>query len=926
MLQHRSSRIRARYRSIILIVGLIGLLLIVGILQGPVSADDIPASRRVLVDASDSALRANLRSNRAQLLVDYGTFALWEVPAEVPLPSSLQERAATFNHIVLRDEVLDTGTTPAPTSQRRARLAGQQFWLVQFIGPVKEAWLADIEAAGLDIVAYMPHYAYVVWGDNHSLQQLDRLATTDPLIQWTGAYAPEYRLAPALKQAAASLPGAAPLDVTIQIYRSATTDQTLDRLRDLALSVHHPAADMQDFRIVSLQLPAAAIARVATWNDVYNIEPWTQPVKHDEIQNQLVAGNVITEGIDDFVVPEGPGYLTWLESKGFPQDPERYPIIDVVDTGLDTGDINNLHPDLYELGDTSNPARVVAIANCTSDPEGNGEDGHGTLNAGILAGYNDQTTEPYIDDEGYSLGLGVSPYSRLSSTKIFTKFGYSIVNCGGADHQEVVAQSVANDAVMSLNSWGVPTSKGAYTIRSQSYDMLTRDASSSQAGHQEMLHVFAAGNSGPADGTVQPPGTGKNVLTVGASESVRDQGVLDGCNDGQSNNANDMADFSGRGPTIDGRSKPDIVAPGVHIQSIASQDPDFTGSGPCGPAGGGAYYPPGQELYTWSSGTSHAAPAVAGAASLLYEYYGRVLDPGQVPSPAMLKALLLNTPRYMDGLDANDTLPGAAQGWGNLSLDRVLDDTPMYLLDQEVLLNATGQTYTISGQVAQNTRPVQVSLVWTDAPGSTTGAAYVNNLDLEVSVDGSVYRGNVFDGPTSVPGGSFDEVNNVENVFVPAGVSGDINVRVIARNIAGDGVPDNADSNDQDFALVVYNYQPPSGTPPDEPITFLDVTVDSDTLPADGQSTTTVRASLTYSDGSPASVQPITFETDLGQISTASVQTDEGGKASATLQTGTTPGVATVTVQAPNGTSHTVTVVFESMPDIFLPLIVSQSQ
>jgi hypothetical protein len=48
-------------------------------------------------------------------------------------------------------------------------------------------------------------------------------------------------------------------------------------------------------------------------------------------------------------------------------------------------------------------------------------------------------------------------------------------------------------------------------------------------------------------------------------------------------------------------------------------------------------------------------------------------------------------------------------------------------------------------------------------------------------------------------------LNNLEAVYAPAGASGEFTVRVVAANIAGDGIPGNGDATDQDFALVVYN-------------------------------------------------------------------------------------------------------------------------
>jgi uncharacterized repeat protein (TIGR01451 family) len=217
------------------------------------------------------------------------------------------------------------------------------------------------------------------------------------------------------------------------------------------------------------------------------------------------------------------------------------------------------------------------------------------------------------------------------------------------------------------------------------------------------------------------------------------------------------------------------------------------------------YYPISQTLYTWSSGTSHSTPAVAGAASLIYEYYGRLMSEGETPSPAMLKALMLNTPRYLNGVGTGGTLPSPNQGWGDVDLGQVFDGLPRAMIDQWHLFDATGDLFATTGTVYSSTRPFHVTVVWTDAPGPTTGNAYVNDLNLEVTVGGVTYKGNVFSGAFSTSGGVADARNNVESVFVPAGITGTFQVKVVAANLPGDGVPGNADATDQDFALLIYN-------------------------------------------------------------------------------------------------------------------------
>jgi Subtilase family/Bacterial Ig domain len=804
------------------------------------------ATHKVVVQANERELRDSILSQGGSIIEDYGAFVLMSATGAAADGVSTQSVAGSsvrddMNVLLLRAGAFDTteGETASASSLGEQDPAAEQLYLVQFVGPIKKQWVNELRSAA-EIVSYIPNNAYLVRATADGLSHISNFKSDGRSpVQWTGAFKPGYKIAPEI-----SLDSDEEITSTVQLVSSAATAQEIQDLtaRSSASIINEPTSVL-NYTNVRIKVRPQRLPDIARMSNVVWIEPWSEPVLNDEKQGLILAGKLTGS--------ETPSsYLAWLQSKGITSSPDF--LVDVADTGIDQGSLDPqvLHKDFLN---SAGLARVVyaRYAGATDQqPVPQDVAGHGTINASIVGGYNVDTAFPYVDAEGYKFGLGIHPYARLGITQIFAP------EYTNPSFASMVDRMYGDGARISSNSWG--SYSNSYSADSQQYDSLVRDAQPTVQGNQEITILFSSGNKGPG-GNLTSPGNAKNVIDVGASENLRPG--LDGCTIDTSgaDDITSLISFSSGGPTTDGRVKPDIVAPGTHIQGARSQARGYTASGVCNWS-----YPLGQTLYTWSSGTSHAAPAVAGGAALVRQLFQQSVGHG--PSPALIKAYLANSATYMTGLMAGDSLPGSNQGWGLMSLGRAMDGIPRTMVDEDQMLSTTGQVFTLHGTVGDPSKPFRITLAWTDAPGNPAANPVVNDLDLQVDIGGKTYLGNHFSGAVSVEGGSADHLNNLEAVFAPPGASGIFTIRVVAANITGDGVPGNSDLTDQDFALVVYNTQSSGGGggPVDLPPSV------SLTTPAGGEHLTvgtTVRIQWTASDDKGIQSQHVEFSPDGASFS-----------------------------------------------------------
>jgi hypothetical protein len=766
---------------------------------------------------NDSTKIGELLSTGGTLVAEYDEFSIISMPIlEKAVSFSISSTSTADSSIVgvedasyMREIKLNSGTISTGDKEFirafttsavsvPSEFSGMQ--LLQFVGPVKGVWIDEVkQKTGLKFVNYIPNNAYLISG---SEEQFDDLEDLDlDYVQWLGEYSNDMRLQPGVADNIA-LGDVSKYSVQL-LLDDILNEETLQLLKEFSNN-SFSSYKMGGLSVVNCvaELSGEQVTLLSKQQDVISINLYYEMQLHGERQALVMADKFLSDGT--LPLPRTNSYLEWFIDKGFTQQQfiDSGFIVDVTDDGFDNGDATNPGNSEFCVSNNATLGSRVAYAEIALGTSGisnpAGADGHGNLNLSIIGGFNNGTGTPTnIDPQGYHYGLGIVPFAMLGSTKIFTDSG----SWGNPIYRLMVDRQYANGARIHSDSWGANTP--LYTSDAQIFDYFVRDASISDSGNQEMIFVFSAGNAGPSASSIGSPGTAKNVFTVGGSENYdADLNYTDGSGitPAGADNVNDITSFSSRGPTKDGRIKPDIVAPASHIHGAASQYAGYTGDGVSD-----KYNPVGQTKYAESSGTSHSCPAVSAASALLRQWF---INHGDIPpSPAMNKAWIMNSARYLTGAYGNDDLPSNSQGMGAASLATMLDDTERFFVDQDIdqLFTASGNEFSFVGEIVDTQKMFRVTLAWTDAPGSTTGAAYVNDLDLIVLINDIPYYGNVFVTNQSAVGGSGDRINNVESVFLPAGLSGNVEVKVLSVNIAGDGVPGNDTLLDQDFALVSYN-------------------------------------------------------------------------------------------------------------------------
>ena len=313
--------------------------------------------------------------------------------------------------------------------------------------------------------------------------------------------------------------------------------------------------------------------------------------------------------------------------------------------------------------------------------------------------------------------------------------------------------------VLTNNSYGVGyncETNGTYNYSSNALDWQMREM-------PELLHVYAAGNSGYSVCGNYPDGyksvlryyqSAKNVLTVG---NLRQSRELNG--------------GSSKGPVADGRLKPEVVAIGSDVMSTGRNFDYYNGTG-----------------------TSMASPSTVGTLTLLNERY-RELNGGDIPKGGLMKAVACNTAD-----DLGNTGPDYAYGYGLINGRRAAECLENSRYDSDLI--SDGETKTFDITIPSGLGQLKVMLYWHDVEAPAYSAkTLINDLDLKLTTPGnSDYLPWVLNHDTThvtdLATRKLDTLNNIEQVTIDNPTAGTYTI-----TIDGSSIP----TGPQEF-FIVYDY------------------------------------------------------------------------------------------------------------------------
>lgn len=568
--------------------------------------------------------------------------------------------------------------------------------------PFDQVSRSQLESIGVRVVAVLSRTSLLVEVDAESSA---RLATDGRFVDLTELI-PSQKLQPELSRAVST--DIESIEISIVTLADEDRPTVVSILESSGGSVLTGCINEKD--VIRARVPPTLVAKLAACGEVRWMERFSRPL----LMNDHAVDERCMNVRDRVWNAHG---LTGAGQK-----------ISTSDSGIDTGKLNTMHADLR-----NRVKEIMVVDDCFQEDFR----GHGTHTAGSIVG---DGTMSNGSIKGVAFGAEL--------------YAWFCCDMNG----RIRTPSELNGLYRNDDKWNtyIHSASWGYTCNGE-YIEACRDHDLYVWNNPEFLPVFAVGNRGSMGaGTIESPATAKNVLAVGATESSRPN------RDPEEENGDPTRTpaFSGHGPCRDGRTKPDIAAPGVGVLSTCRQS-----------AGGDAY--------AYMSGTSMACPLAAGAVALirqgLVERWGFADEDGRRPTAALMKAVIM-------GGAKGTSVPDNDKGWGSIDVGETLFPSNRMVRFIDRIPFAQGFTTNIVIETTASA-PLDVQLAWVDYPGDPSAPQdepkLVNDLDLAVqALDGEetiVHYGN--------GGQSPDRLNNAESVRLANAKPGTYVITVSCANV-----------------------------------------------------------------------------------------------------------------------------------------------
>ncbi len=597
-------------------------------------------------------------------------------------------------------------------------------YIVQFKALPSESDKAAMISRGVQIFRYLPDDAYIVRGAPATMATVQRLAQVNAVVPYTASMkvSPDF--------SAFSVFTAQKIEnVLIKTFKKADTADVVAEMTRISPEIQ---VLKSEGTAILANVPQENVYEVAGLAGIEHVQPYVELKVWNkfELMDESVPMAPTTPGDYSDITGVEDGTSVMNLSAAYSQGlTGQGQLVAMADTGLDSGDANNIHPDFK--GAVYKGYAYGMFAKSWDDPMG-----HGTHVAGSILG------------RGTASGGRIHGAATSAMLVAQGMWSPTLENLTVPPQLKTLFNDAyADGARIHSNSWGAARNFGAYDNYAAQVDEFVWE-------HPDFLPAFAAGNSGVDKnkdgridaGSMSSPGTAKNCLTVGASENVTDHGGIQAQikklraaadawpaepiqSDFLSNNINGMAMFSSRGPTLDGRIKPDVVAPGTNILSTLSS---VEGASDLW----GRY----NDLYAYSGGTSMATPLAAGAAAIARQKLQTLGE--QNPSAALVKGMLMHTAVDMfpgqfgmvgevKGQELLTQRPNSDEGYGRVDVAR-FTQLPLRVIDDKAGV-AQGQELAYQIDLTEKPAKFWVTLVYSDAPAAVSASkTLVNDLNLVI--------------------------------------------------------------------------------------------------------------------------------------------------------------------------------------------------